>query len=265
MDEILRLRRAGILPEDSGGRMIDVGAHYGSSLEPFLDVGWRVWAFEPDPNNREKLLSKFGSNPRLIIDCRVVTNCDDETRILLQSSESTGVSGLIPFLASHTARTEVRSVTLRTFAREQEIGRINLLKIDVEGYELPVLQGADLSCLSPTVVMCEFEDFKTRRLGYTVADLRDYLEQNGYPFVVVSEWHPIERYGVQHRWRRAYLWGTHHIEPKAWGNLLAFRAEGDAAKMLAALEVPSLSRRSLGWLKFRLKKALTRVKAALEE
>ncbi len=41
--------------ERAPGVMVDVGAHYGSSLRPFAKDGWRVFAFEPDPANRQKL------------------------------------------------------------------------------------------------------------------------------------------------------------------------------------------------------------------
>ena len=33
--------------------MIYVGAHFGSALAPFARQGWQIFAFEPDPQNRE--------------------------------------------------------------------------------------------------------------------------------------------------------------------------------------------------------------------
>ena len=35
--------------------MVDVGAHFGTSLRPYLNLGWRVVAFEPDSTKLEKL------------------------------------------------------------------------------------------------------------------------------------------------------------------------------------------------------------------
>ena len=40
----------------SGATMIDVGAHHGFALLPFLNMGWQIFAFEPDQKNREQLL-----------------------------------------------------------------------------------------------------------------------------------------------------------------------------------------------------------------
>src|SRR3546814_3086227 len=47
-----------------GSVMIDVGAHHGHALFPFLEKGWRVFAFEPDDRNRailEKRLAQARS------------------------------------------------------------------------------------------------------------------------------------------------------------------------------------------------------------
>src|SRR3546814_10005646 len=41
-----------------GSVMIDVGAHHGHALFPFLEKGWRVFAFAPDDRNRAILRSE---------------------------------------------------------------------------------------------------------------------------------------------------------------------------------------------------------------
>src|SRR5262245_50730536 len=47
--------------------MIDVGAHHGSTLAPFLRAGWRVVAFEPIAANRDVLATRFGADERLTV------------------------------------------------------------------------------------------------------------------------------------------------------------------------------------------------------
>ena len=49
--------------------MIDVCAHHGSTLLPFLEAGWQVHAFEPIEANRVQLLARCGKNRRLTV-CR---------------------------------------------------------------------------------------------------------------------------------------------------------------------------------------------------
>src|SRR3546814_16482100 len=52
-----------------GAVMIDVGAHHGHALFPFVQKGWKVFAFEPDDGNRallEKRLEQNGAAQSLV-------------------------------------------------------------------------------------------------------------------------------------------------------------------------------------------------------
>src|SRR3546814_19620816 len=51
-----------------------------------------------------------------------------------------------------------------------------------------------------------------------------FLLEKGYR-VLVSEWHPIIRYGVRHDWRRLVAYPCELSDEVAWGNILAFRSE----------------------------------------
>jgi len=213
--------------------MIDVGAHFGGSSRPFLSSGWRVYAFEPDPANRKKLESLVTQFPGLSIDPRAVGE-REETDVPFYTSEvSTGVSGLTPYLSSHTETTRVDVTTLRCFCQEEGIAAVQLLKIDTEGFDLHVLKGFPWERLKPEVILCEFEDFKTKPLGYAFGDMAHYLEDRGYE-VVVSEWYPIEQYGTSHSWRRFARYPCRLEDPKGWGNLIAFRDGVDWPRLLTA-------------------------------
>lgn len=211
MYEALRGRR---------GVMIDVGAHSGSTLEPFANDGWEVHAFEPDPANRIGLERGFGRHPNVTIVPKAVSDRAGEMP-LFTSAESTGISSLTPFTADHVQASHVDVITLREYMFSAGIAHIDFLKIDVEGLERNVLAGHDWT-VSPRVILLEFEDAKTLPLGYSWRDLADGLVARGYQ-VLVSEWFPIDSYGAAHRWRRANLYPTDLADPDAWGNLIAAR------------------------------------------
>ncbi len=198
------------------GIMFDVGAHWGLCLAPFLQRGWTVYAFEPDPSNRAKLEADY---PNAIIDPRAVSDSDGEAVTLFTSDVSTGISTLSPFHATHIAGTEVQTVRLDTFIREHDIGNVDFLKTDIEGFDLFALRAFPWDTHHPRAVVCEFEDNKTSRLGYTVRDMASFLEEKGYA-VVVSEWYPVVRYGSQHKWRRFSRYPT-DVPGDSWGNLIA--------------------------------------------
>jgi FkbM family methyltransferase len=220
--------------------MLDVGAHRGSSTKPFAKAGWRVHAFEPDEANRtvfDRILKDFDN---VTVDTRAVSNVDGEDVTLYDSEESSGISSLIAFVDSHKPSATVKTVRLDTFIRDAGIEEVDFLKIDTEGYDLMVLQGFPWDRFTPEMVLCEFEDKKTEHLGYHTSDMIGFLSDRGYD-VVISEWHPIERYGVKHSFARLSVYdGT--LPPKsAWGNLIGVR---DAATALQFVdEAPDLVHR----------------------
>jgi hypothetical protein len=101
---------------------------------------------------------------------------------------------------------------------------IDFIKVDTEGNDLNVLNGCTLEQLSPKVVLCEFEDKKTKKIGYTYKDLGNYLLDHGYD-VFMSEWYPIERYGIEHSWRCIKRYPCETEDTSSWGNFIAVNDE----------------------------------------
>ncbi|MFX4284465.1 FkbM family methyltransferase [Aliarcobacter butzleri] len=210
----------------SCGTMIDVGAHFGSSAELFLKNDWKVYCYEPDPNNRKKLISNLENYSNKIIFDKAISNKINESVIFYDSEESTGISSLLPFNDYHKKICEVQTSTLKKEIEENNIENIDFLKIDTEGYDFMVLQGLSFDIIKPLIIECEFEDLKTNKLGYTVKDMINFLQSKNY-IVYVSEWHPIIRYGIQHQWKRFFKYDNQDIDSKGWGNLIAFYKEVD--------------------------------------
>ena len=204
----------------TAGVMCDVGAHHGYCLIPFAKVGWQVFAFEPDPENRSRLLENTRTYSNVHVDGRAVSDKVEASVPFFTSEESSGISSLSAFLPSHEMALMVSTTTLSDFLLELSLDRLDYLKIDAEGFDLMVLQGVGWEQTQPRVILCEFEDAKTQQLGYTYETLANYLAGKGY-HVLVSEWRPIVRYGEQHSWR-GYFTCPHKLNnEKAWGNLIA--------------------------------------------
>jgi FkbM family methyltransferase len=218
-------------PRDS--IMVDVGAHHGSELRPFVDRGWRVYAFEPDPVNRADLERRFGNHPRVEIDARAVSDVERDDVPFFRSEQSTGISTLAPFHDTHYESERVSTVRLDRFCTERGLGRIDYLKVDTEGHDLFVLRSLDWDEITPAAVQVEFEDAKTLPLGYSFDDIGKYLVDRGFD-VWVSEWHPVIAYGRRHDWARLARYPTELSNKDAWGNLLAFRRPVTDEQMRAA-------------------------------
>lgn len=225
--------------DQTPGIMIDIGAHYGSALLPFADSNWRIFAFEPDSENRTKLVGAVEDLPNVRIDPRAVSDQVQTDVTLYRSEVSTGISGLSSFHASHQAAERVTVTTLEQFLDEQGIAdqTIDFLKIDTEGFDLNVLKGVAWGACSPRVILCEFEDAKTTPLGYTFHDLAHYLVAHGYR-LVVSEWYPVKEYGGAHKWRRFASYPCELKDSGGWGNILAVREADLYDSLLRLCKLP---------------------------
>lgn len=208
--------------------MIDVGAHYGSSLLPFAKLGWEVFAFEPDDENRGRLyerLSREASAFRVQVDARCVGDTPAPKVSFYRSPISSGISAVTAFHHSHTKSQDVEVITLSQFLIERNIKQVNYLKIDTEGSDLYVLRGFPWEvALRPMVILCEYEDRKTRPLGHTWRDIAYYLECRGY-VIYLSEWHPVVRYGIRHDFKALKRLPDADVDSNGWGNIIAFRPD----------------------------------------
>jgi FkbM family methyltransferase len=231
-----------LLLDSDNGLMIDVGASLGNACDVYLGRGWTVHAFEPDPNNRRRLVARFGHDPRLTVNEEAVADVSGQELPFFASAESTGISSLSAFTRGHQEICRVRTITLSDYMEQHDLAEVDFLKIDVEGHDLFVLKGFPWSRSKPAIVLAEFEDFKTRPLQYSVHDLAGFLQQHGYS-VYVSEWHPIERYGPAHEWRRLLPYDPRLELSETWGNLVGFREDpGFDRLQLAALRALKFNR-----------------------
>lgn len=218
--------------------LIDVGAHRGSSSAEFLKSGWHVFAFEPDEINRNHLVKRFSQyieNRQLTVDPRAVSDSVIDEVPFFASEESSGVSSMLNFLESHEESAKVSVTSLTQYLAENENATPGILKVDTEGFDLHVLRGCPWDRCKPGIIVVEFEDKKTERLGYNCVEMQDFLISKGYN-VFVSEWHPIVRYGIAHQWKGLWRAPKTDLSPDSWGNLVALRSDLDEVPFLSLFD-----------------------------
>jgi len=130
------LLRAGIEPNI----IFDVGANVGETAYEFLCT-WPsayLYCFEPVEETYLKLLSNM--SPFKNVSCYRKAVGNRQGKAVIHVHEESGMSSISVNEGNRTERVEIS--TLDHVSDHIEINKIDLLKVDVEGYEKNVLEGA---------------------------------------------------------------------------------------------------------------------------
>ena len=136
--------------------ILDVGFNEGSfALEALAQRPQaRIIGFEPARSMQKEFAVRFVREPRVELIPLALSNRRSEMDFYDSADGSSTLAG-----GRHgTAQGyRVTSTTLDDFAEERSISRIDLLKIDVEGYDLHVLEGAERLLRRQSIDIFSFE------------------------------------------------------------------------------------------------------------
>jgi FkbM family methyltransferase len=168
--------------------VLDVGANEGYyTLLASKCVGrrGRVISFEPSPRERRRLKmnqwANFCGNVR--VEELALGSGDGKLNLHVVEGPETGCNSLRPpDIKGKTRPVQVAVAALDQFLRRNAIPRIDFMKVDVEGAELSVLNGAMvLLRTSPRpFVMIEISDLRTRPWGYHSREIVAFLRNLDY-------------------------------------------------------------------------------------
>lgn len=166
--------------------VFDVGAHIGLvSLPMSVAVGavGSVYAFEPADSNRGFLMDHIVQNgiENIEVCSALVGDSVKENVKFFEQQQATGMNSVIVRKNSGTFReTYKRQCTLDSFCEERGL-RPEVIKIDVEGYELSVLRGAQhlIKECAPLIFLSVHPE-EIVLLGEQITDLVSLIEQMGY-------------------------------------------------------------------------------------
>jgi FkbM family methyltransferase len=176
---------------------LDLGANIGAhTLELARQVGPRgkVFAFEPTFFAHSKLLQNLALNPSLspiVKPEQLMLAASDNATTELQIYSSwplVSADSLHPNHLGHLQPTEgARAISLDTYLRQAGVPRVDFIKLDVDGYECEVLEGAKL-CLEkfrPTILM-ELAPYCLHERGDSLERLIGILAQRAYQFTTLN-------------------------------------------------------------------------------
>lgn len=178
-----------------GMTVLDIGAHHGFyTLLSARLVGSEgmVFAFEPSPRERKALLRHVSLNrcKNVKVQALALGAQKKEAELYVVEGSQTGCNSLRPpIVLSGTSCTPVRIMPLDDWLSEEKIGRVDFIKLDVEGGELDVLRGATklLDRRPRPVVLAEVQDIRTLAWGYQAKDVIEHLRAKGYKWFCLAE------------------------------------------------------------------------------
>jgi FkbM family methyltransferase len=183
-------------------------------------------SFEPTPELAAHIVRNLELNglENVIVSQSAVNDTSGHAMLHLVEADDPGENSIVN--PSPDARTlEVATVTLDEYIAEHNVGRVDVIKIDIEGAEMPALLGAAelLSRDESPVLVLEFHPSTLAYGGRCPDDMLGLLASHGYAFFPIAAYslqthdpymngiaakpEHIDRFSALQRWRQQPLTG----------------------------------------------------------
>ena len=182
-----------------GGTFLDIGAnlgYYSLLASEKLGPSGKIMAFEPNPIIFRRLKENIQINKISMIEAFNFALSDSEGEAFLFTPEvgSHGLSSIKDQVCGKSTKHCIKTKRLDDIL-PNDIGKIDCIKMDVEGAELPVLRGAEriIKAFKPNMVL-EINREAQSKFGYSPLDLVEFLQKANpnYTFYIITH-HRVHR------------------------------------------------------------------------
>lgn len=161
----------------------DVGANIGITTLWLAKNSEQVIAFEPIVENVKRLQENIETNyaKNIVVEQKIVSDNDGTKEINFTSAYGHHSMGK-PNHSIIIEKRKIQSVTLDNYCKQHRINTIDCLKIDVEGFELEVLKGAETMLKSNQIKCVIFEQSNQQMIenGKDVLEVYNFLSNYGF-------------------------------------------------------------------------------------
>jgi len=183
---------------------IDVGAHHGDTINEFLEIFTikKIYAFEPSKENFTKLkikvaeieksksvkieISPFGLGDKNyilplneIVDgvSNTFNNLNVNSKYFRKKKFITTLFGIKKFIKN---KVPTRIIRLKEFMEQENIDKIDFMKIDTEGFEYNILLGLEENIKKVEFILFEHHYDNMIIKNYNFSDIHKLLSNNGF-------------------------------------------------------------------------------------
>lgn len=201
--------------------IFDCGANIGFVTHQFKSKfpEARVYAFEPNPSVFEKLNLQYSADP--IITCLNSGVADVKGELTFYINRNSGTSSFLPpteyhkdnLASSKIVPKSVPVINLQEVMVQYEIKQIDILKLDIEGFEIKAMEGIDDITNSVSIIFTEVNLIPTYENQPLIEDIIVYLRNKGF--------HLFNFYGInENQNRQASITNLLFISPSFKAELI---------------------------------------------
>jgi FkbM family methyltransferase len=169
--------------------VLDIGAHIGLVSLPLSDVinpQGCIYSFEPSTINSKYLKKhiKLNNITNIKVENYIVGSKDIDSVNFYQSSLPSGKNSVIQEL--NCSEIKKRQIKIDTYCQQNTIIP-DVIKIDVEGYEISVLKGCkQIIKIYKPIIILSVHPAQIKRLGHNLNDLTDLVSSYKYNIKKIS-------------------------------------------------------------------------------
>ena len=171
-----------------GDTVIDVGANIGFYSGMFSDlvgVEGKVYAFEPDNYNYRRLEETIKSYANIIVKKAAVSSSSGQLEFYISADKNVDHRAYAPdeFATKYT----VDAISLDEFPGKET--KVDILKVDVQGYEMQVYQGAEnlIDANLGIKIFSEFWPYGLLKAGSDKETFFNFFTAKGFSIYLVKD------------------------------------------------------------------------------
>ena len=159
---------------------IDIGAHFGEEVTAVANQFSYCVAIEPSRDNVKQLRARIGAlglNNCKVYECALAEK--EGSGELFVNPENSGDTSLV----QDGSRVRAEKVIIRTLdgiLNESQLNAPFVIKIDVQGYEVAVIEGGHNTLTKTLGIISEFWPYGIRLAGYSASYYLDLLSKYGF-------------------------------------------------------------------------------------
>jgi FkbM family methyltransferase len=172
---------------------IDIGANFGyHTLQFSKETNGRVFAFEPQYQNYTLLKNNICLNNLKNVECFNEACGDEDCEIKMPVFES-GINNNMEDVTPNILYNYNYTITKSIILDKLNFPQIDLIKIDVQGWEKKVLLGCVniLKTFQPVLII-EFENFQLEKTDTTCYELFNLIRDNDYYIFFLEAEYPAD-------------------------------------------------------------------------